>query len=209
MTTCAIWLRVSTEHQNEANQRPDLERLAAQRGYTIVREYVIHGSSAYTNGREYRDTLSQMIADAHAGLFEAVLIWAADRISRSGIEDLLRIIRELRERNVTLLSCQEPWLSGGDATTELLAAVAGWNAKQESEHRSERIKAGMAKRRADLAAGYTVRGRQAMGGRVAGARDKAPRSAAYRARISASHARRPPQARDKYGQFAKEAEDGK
>jgi hypothetical protein len=42
------------------------------------------------------------------------------------------LIRELRERNVSLVSHQGPWLNGSDATTELLAAVAAWVATQES-----------------------------------------------------------------------------
>jgi len=58
------------------------------------------------------------------------------------------LIRELRERNVSLVSHQEPWLNGSDATTELLAAVAAWVATQESVRRSERIRAGLARRRA-------------------------------------------------------------
>jgi len=66
-----------------------------------------------------------------------------------GIEELLRLIRELRERNVSLVSHQEPWLNGSDATTELLAAVAAWVATQESIRRSERIRAGLARRRAE------------------------------------------------------------
>jgi DNA invertase Pin-like site-specific DNA recombinase len=64
---------------------------------------------------------------------------------RQGIEELLRLIRELRERNVSLVSHQEPWLNGSDATTtDLLAAVAAWVATQESVRRSERIRAGLA-----------------------------------------------------------------
>ena len=68
-------------------------------------------------------------------------------VLRKGIEELVRLIRELRERNVSLVSHQEPWLNGSDATTELLAAVAAWVATQESVRRSERIRAGLARRR--------------------------------------------------------------
>jgi hypothetical protein len=55
----------------------------------------------------------------------------------------------LRERNVSLVSHQEPWLNGSDATSELLAAVAAWVATQESVRRSERIRAGLACRKAE------------------------------------------------------------
>jgi DNA invertase Pin-like site-specific DNA recombinase len=76
----AIWIRVSTDRQHEANQIPDLERLC--------------------------------------------------------------------QRNVSLVSHREPWLNGTDSTTELLAAVAAWVATQESVRRSERIRAGLARRKA-------------------------------------------------------------
>ena len=64
------------------------------------------------------------------------------------------------------MSVQEPWLNGSDATTELLAALAAWMAKQESARHSARIRAGLEKRRA---AGLPV------GGRQAGAKDRKPR----------------------------------
>ncbi|HUL47183.1 MAG TPA: recombinase family protein, partial [Steroidobacteraceae bacterium] len=97
---------------------------------------------------EHRQALQRMLDDAHRGEFAVLVVWAADRLCRQGIEELLRLIRELRERNVSLVSHQEPWLNGSDATTELLAAVAAWVATQESVRRSERIRAGLARRRA-------------------------------------------------------------
>jgi DNA invertase Pin-like site-specific DNA recombinase len=71
----------------------------------------------------------------HRGEFSVLVVWAVDRLCRQGIEELLRLIRELRERNVSLVSHQEPWLNGSDATSELLAAVAAWIATQESVRR--------------------------------------------------------------------------
>ena len=92
--------------------------------------------------------LQRMLDDAHRGEFSVLVVWAVDRLCRQGIEELLRLIRELRERKVSLVSHQEPWLNGTDATTELLAAVAAWVATQESVRRSERIRAGLARRKA-------------------------------------------------------------
>jgi hypothetical protein len=100
------------------------------------------------------------------GEFSVLVVWAVDQICREGIEELLKLIRQLRERHVTLVSIQEPWLNGSDATTELLAAVAAWVANQESKRRSERIKLGLAGRRAE--------GKQ-LGGRKPGAKDRKPR----------------------------------
>ena len=138
--------RVSTDRPHEDNQIPDLERLWEHRGWEITRRYEIADASAYKG--EHRHALQRMLDDAHRGEFSVLVIWAVDRLCRQGIEELLRLIRELRERNVSLVSDQEPWLNGSDATTELLAAVAAWVATQESVRRSERIRAGLARRRA-------------------------------------------------------------
>jgi putative DNA-invertase from lambdoid prophage Rac len=161
----AIWARVSTDHQHEDNQVPDLEKFCAHHSYEITRRYLLSDVSAY-NGA-HREALRAMLDDAYRGEFSVLVVWAADRICREGIEELLRLIRELRERHCALASVQEPWLSGSDATTELLAAVAAWVAQQESARRSERIKAGLARRRAE---GKPV------GGRKPGSRDRKPRS---------------------------------
>jgi DNA invertase Pin-like site-specific DNA recombinase len=136
---------VSTDAQTTDNQLPDLRRLCDHRGLEITREYILSDVSAF-NG-EHRATIKTMLADAHAGHFQVLVVWAADRLSRGGIEELLSIVRELGERNVKVVSVTEPWLSGSDATTELLLSIAAWIANQESKRRSERIKAAMQRRR--------------------------------------------------------------
>jgi len=142
----ATWVRVSTDRQHEDNQIPDLERLCEHRGWEIARRYEMADASAYKG--EQRQALQRMLDDAYRGEFSVLVVWAVDRLCRQGIEELLRLIRELRQRNVSLVSHQEPWLNGTDATTELLAAVAAWVATQESVRRSERIRAGLARRKA-------------------------------------------------------------
>jgi DNA invertase Pin-like site-specific DNA recombinase len=146
-TTAAIWARVSTDTQTTDNQIPDIERLCQHRNLEITRRYILSDVSAF-NGA-HKATLAAMLADAHAGHFQVLVVWAADRLSRGGIEELLSIVRQLGERGVKVISVTEPWLSGSDATTELLLSIAAWIANQESKRRSERIKAAMARRRAE------------------------------------------------------------
>ena len=109
MTECAAWFRVSTEDQHEDNQVPDVERLCAHRGYAEVRRYVVR-DSGWEPGPEYRRELARLLQDAHAGKFRVLVIWAADRLSREGIEPLLAIVRKLRAAGVAVVSVQEPWL---------------------------------------------------------------------------------------------------
>src|SRR6516165_3559601 len=100
-TPCAVWIRVSTDHQDSANQVPDIERFCAHRGYEITSRYEI-SDSAYKQGPEYREALAGMLADAHAGNFKVLIVWALDRIVRSGsepgmsaAEEALKLIRQL------------------------------------------------------------------------------------------------------------------
>jgi DNA invertase Pin-like site-specific DNA recombinase len=167
MTNAAIWLRVSTGHQDSDNQVPDVERFAAHHGYTITRTYTV-SESAWNGGKdggEYKNTLRQAQNDAHAGHFEVLIIWALDRITREGAEGALRIIRQFRERGCAIVSVKESWLNGSPEVQDILVAFAGWMAKQESQRRSERIRAGLERRRAE---GKSV-------GRQSGAADKKTR----------------------------------
>lgn len=163
----AVWARVSTDSQDEGNQLPDLERFCAHHGHEIVKRYIVHGASAYKG--EQAAMLKQVLDDAYRGEFEILVIWAIDRIERRGIERVLRLIRELRERNVSLASVQQTWLNGSEATTELLVAMFGWMAQHESQLKSERIRAGLKRRRKDIEAGR-VQG--AMGGRKPGSKNR-------------------------------------
>jgi putative DNA-invertase from lambdoid prophage Rac len=160
-TKAAIWARVSTDHQTEQNQIPSLEQFCQHHGYEISKRYLLSDVSAFNGG--HTEALRAMLDDAYRGEFQVLVVWSLDRISREGIEALLKLIRELRERHVSLVSIQEPWLNGSDATTELLVAIAGWVSNQESARRSERIKAGLARRKAE---GKPV------GGRKPGSKDK-------------------------------------
>jgi len=168
MTDAAIWLRVSTDEQTSSNQLPDVTRLVEHRGLTVVATYAV-SDSASCPGDEYKAALAQMLADAHAGRWKVLVIWAADRLTREGIEALLRIVRKLSESGCALISVKEPWINGSDANTELMLAIHGWMARQESVRRSERVRAGMARAKAEG---------KIIGGRQPGAKDRRPRSTA-------------------------------
>jgi DNA invertase Pin-like site-specific DNA recombinase len=168
-TDAAVWLRVSTGHQDSANQIPDVEQFARHHGYRIAKRYQL-ADSAWKNGggAEYKRTLQQALDDAHAGKFSVLIVWALDRIVRddeSGAEAALRIFRQFRQRGCIIVSVKESWLNGAPEVQDILIAFAGWMAQRESDRRSERIKIGLDKRRAE---GLPV-------GRQPGAVDRAPR----------------------------------
>src|SRR5260370_36031728 len=167
-TDAAPWLRVSTEEQREENQLADLRRICRHHRYRIAVQYAVEDSAwrGGTGGPEYQDTLKAALDAAWRGEFSVLVAWALDRITRKGAEDALRSIREFRERGCTVLAVQEPWLNGSPQVEDVLLALAGWNAQQFSNHRSEQIKRGIARARAE--------GKQ-IGGRKPGAKDRKPR----------------------------------
>jgi putative DNA-invertase from lambdoid prophage Rac len=169
-TPAAQWLRVSTDddRQYTDNQVLDVARFAAHHAYDIRATFSVD-DSAWKNGEggpEYRRTLQAALDAAWRGEFKVLIVWSLDRITRKGAEDALRLIRQFRERGCTIVSIQEPWLNGSPEIADVLVAFAGWMAQQESDRKSERIKAGLARRRAE--------GKQ-VGGRQQGAKDRKPR----------------------------------
>jgi putative DNA-invertase from lambdoid prophage Rac len=163
----AVWFRVSTDHQEAANQQAAIDQFVAHHGYAVARRYEV-SESAWNGGKAggaYRATIQQVLDAAHKGEFSVLVVWALDRITREGAEGALRLIRQLRERGCTLVSVQESWLNGSPEIQDVLVAFAGWMAQQESARRSERIRAGLERRRAE---GKPV-------GRQPGATDHKPR----------------------------------
>jgi DNA invertase Pin-like site-specific DNA recombinase len=173
----ALWLRVSDDQQDEANQAAALEQFCSRHGYEIARRFELHDVSAWKQGNpgaEHKAAVKEALAGAWRGEYHALVVWALDRLTRQGAEDTLRLVRELAERGCTLYSVQEPWLNTTPAIRDVLVAFARWNAQQESARKSERVKAGMARAKVK---GATI------GGRKAGARDSQKRdTAGYRAR---------------------------
>jgi len=147
-----VWLRVSTGHQDSENQLPDIERFVAQHGYETSAETTYRVSESawkVKDNGEYRAQLQQALDDAWRGKFQVLIVWALDRIVREGAEDALRIFRKFRERGCTVLSVKESWLNGSPEVQDILISFAGWAAERESARRSERMKASIAKRKAE------------------------------------------------------------
>ena len=159
----AIYCRVSTAEQDTANQLLVLEKLAEDRGWKVVEVYQ-EEASAWKDGHQRE--LSHLLVDASRHRFNAVLVWALDRLTREGIGATLQLVNTLKEYGVKVISYQEGWTMVPAGPMEnLLYAFVGWAAEFESARRSERIKAGVAKRRAK---GLPV-------GRLKGAKDRKPR----------------------------------
>lgn len=143
-TKAAIYIRVSSEEQDASNQLPALEAMAEGRGYEVGEVY----SEAETAWRAgHQGELARLIEDARRRRFEVVLVWALDRLSREGPAAMLGVIDKLKAYGVRVISEQEAWTEAPGELGELLYAITGWVARMESQRRSERTKAGLARAR--------------------------------------------------------------
>ena len=139
MKVC-IYSRVSTGEQDTKNQSAVLTEWAQKRGFEVIRVYE-EEESAWRNGHQRE--LANLIADARRRKFQAVLVWALDRVSREGALAILSLVQKLSTCGMNVLSYQESWTEAPGELAELLYALTGWVARMESQRRSERTKAGL------------------------------------------------------------------
>lgn len=165
---CAIWARTSKGDQHTANQLLVLRKIAKARGLNVAAEFVTEDSAwSASNGKatEYDKARAALIAGAHRGDYSVVLVWAFDRLSRRGYRDLDGLLRQLAADGCAVWSDQEPWLTNLGPMGEIALHMLAWVAEHESARRSERIKAGLARK---AAKGEPI-------GRKPGAKDAKPR----------------------------------
>lgn len=165
-TTAALYLRVSLDATGEqlavSRQRDDCRRIAADRGWTVVEEYVDNSVSA-SKATVKRPAYDRMVSDFAAGRFSAVVCWDLDRLTRQPrqLEDW---IDAAEQRGLLLTTANgEADLStdGGRLFARIKASVA----RAEVERKSARQTAAAAQRAEHGRApggvrltGYTVAG---------------------------------------------------
>lgn len=148
MTRAALYLRVSTDGQTVENQRAELAQLAKARGWGKDLSPPLLWYEETASAARARPVLDRLMADARAGRIQAVAVWALDRLDRSMVGCLLRLV-ELDRLGVQVVSLRETWLDTGGPARSLLIAIFGWVAEQERARLIERTNAGIARARAE------------------------------------------------------------
>lgn len=140
----ALYLRVSTSEQSADNQLPALKAYAAKRGYDIVATYQ-ENESAWRAGHQAE--LSRLLDDIRSGKrkYDILLVWSLDRLSRLGPLAVLTLIDTFKNYGVKVESLQEPFTSLPYGFDSVIYSFLAWVAKFESDRRSERTKAGLAR----------------------------------------------------------------
>ena len=95
------YIRMSLERQAEspAQQKDEIEELAAREGYRVVewfKDEAISGDS----GADERPRLADLLEAAKAGKFTVVLAWSTDRISRKDAMAGMAFYNELRDAGI-------------------------------------------------------------------------------------------------------------
>jgi DNA invertase Pin-like site-specific DNA recombinase len=140
-----VYLRVSTDEQTTENQRIDLMRVAEQRGWTITEVYEDRAVSG-AKARNQRPAFQRMVNDAAKGRINMVAAWALDRLGRSA-RDVINFISDLPDQGVSLYLHKEQ-LDSSTPVGKLVLTIMAGVAEMEHGRLGERIRAGIARRRA-------------------------------------------------------------
>lgn len=139
----AAYIRVSTHMQVEEGyslqaQRERLKAYAFSQGWEIVQFFVDEGLSAKDMDRP---ELQRMLKGVREGIFDIVLVYKLDRLTRSVI-DLDKLLKEFSKHNVMFKSATEVYdttTATGRLFIRLVASMAQW----ERENLGERVRFGM------------------------------------------------------------------
>lgn len=153
----ALYGRVSTLNgQDVGLQLEELRQVAAQRGWTVVEEYVDEGVSGAKTSRPGLDAL---LAEAQRSRFDVVLVWKLDRLGRS-LQHLLGVLDDLARWGVGFASVRDVGVDTTTPTGRLMLQILGAFAEFEREMIRERVVAGV--RRAQAAGKHCGRPRVEM-----------------------------------------------
>ena len=140
MKRAVLYLRVSKYEQTIENQRIELERVAAARGWKIVSVFKDEGISG-SFGRGVRKQYDAMLRGGVRAEYDVVMAWDVSRLSRS-LKDLVQTLEELQHCNIDLYLHQQAI----DTTTpagKAMFQMCGVFAEFERSILSERVKAGL------------------------------------------------------------------
>ena len=139
----AVYLRVSTDRQDEANQEPECLRLCSARGWEphIFREQ--------ESGAKSRPVWQSVLDAVHKGECGAVVVWSLDRAGRDRIR-LCHDLAEIARKGSSVASVRESWIDQPTGLMrDLLIAILTWVAEYERARLVERTRAGLVRAKAE------------------------------------------------------------
>jgi len=125
-----------------------LYRLRPEAAAELTRQcvYVEQGESGRTEGR--RPLFERMKRDAVTHKFDRLLVWKVSRLGRD-MREVISTVYELDDLGITVIPIKSKTGPITSTLGKLLWAIQAWYAEMENGERSEAIKAGQARARAD------------------------------------------------------------
>jgi len=140
----AIYIRVSTEKQEEENQLLQLKEYCKKSNYEIYKVYTDKITGKSTSRKQF----DLLFKEAHQKKFDILLVWKLDRFSRAGISYTLQKLKELDNLGVGFISYQEQYLNTAEGNLrDLVLSILSYVASIELENISSRTKAGLERAR--------------------------------------------------------------
>lgn len=136
----AVYCRISRDRLGDRlgveRQEPPCRALAERLGWEVVEVYTDDDTSAYSGKR--RLAYERMLADARAGRVNAIIVWAADRLTRRPVEneDIIDLAERLGVKLATVTGDYDLGAPSGRLHFRQLGIIA----RYESEHRAERLR---------------------------------------------------------------------
>lgn len=136
---CVLYLRISLDRTGDGfaieRQREACRKIALDRGWVIVREYVDDSISAY-KARAKRPDYDQMVSDYATGDFDAIVVWDLDRLTRKPreLEDWIDAAEGRGLRLVTANGEADLTTDAGKLFARIKAAVS----RSESDRKGAR-----------------------------------------------------------------------
>ena len=144
--TCALYCRVSTNHQTVENQILELRSAAQRMGYSIAAELIDEGISG-AKGRKDRPAFNRLHEMIQRRQIDCVMAWSICRLGRS-TTDLSAFMVDVQAAGIDLYIHQQSINTStpaGRMVFGIFSALASW----EREMITERINAGLARARAE------------------------------------------------------------
>jgi site-specific DNA recombinase len=140
-TRAVVYVRISQDRTGAGlgvdRQRQDCEALAKRHGWQIVETYIDNDISAFSGKK--RPGYRRMLADLDRGTAAVVIAWHTDRLHRSPTE-LEEYIALSEKRGIATHTCQAGIIDLSTPSGRMTARILGAVARQESEHKGERVR---------------------------------------------------------------------
>src|SRR5699024_10840960 len=136
-----IYLRISQDREMDGlaidRQRADCERIAKDRGWQVLKEYVDQSKSA-TDKTKVRPAYDEMVRDYEAGSFDAIVCYDLDRLTRQPrqLEDCIDAAEDNGLRLVTANGEADLNTDGGRLYARVKAALARGEVERKSARQS-------------------------------------------------------------------------